>query len=62
MSSTRLGKYYGLHIQIAPLGAYDVIQYGGFLVIFPLFFSLTLVLRDKIKSFTHSYSFKQLNM
>ena len=33
MPSTRLGYYYGLRMQIAPLGAYDVIQYGGFLVI-----------------------------
>ena len=39
MSSTRLGQYYGLHMQIAPLGAYDVIQYGGFLVIFHFFLS-----------------------
>ena len=31
-------------------------------LLFFTFFSLTLVFLDKIKRFTHSYSFKQLNM
>ena len=48
-------------MQIAPLGAYDAIQNGGFLVFFT-FLGLKLVFLDKIKSFTHNYSFKQLNM